>query len=104
MSAYEDALRLSSAERGSRVAAAAEMLAERKAGVVVDGTLALRADADTILREVIWSEGAEPEERVEAAKHLQRASTVGGVMNLERCQWIVVRDDGSGTVEVWRES
>ena len=67
MSAYKDALRLSSTERGARLTAAAELLAERKAVVVLDNTLALRPDAHRILCEVIASDGIAPEEQVEMA-------------------------------------
>ena len=104
MSAYKDSLRLSSTECGARLAAAAELLAERKAVVVLDNTLALRPDADRILCEVIASDGIPPEEQVEAAKRLLQASTLGSMINQERHQWIVVHDYGTGTVELWRES
>ena len=84
--------------------AAAELLAERKAVVVLDNTLALRPDAHRILCEVIASDGIAPEEQVEMAKRLLQASTLGSVVSQDRHQWIVVRDYGTGTVELWRES
>jgi hypothetical protein len=53
MSAYKHALHLSSTERGPKLQLATELLAEGKEVVVLDGTLALRPEADKILCEVI---------------------------------------------------
>ena len=104
MSAYKHALHLSSAEQGPRLQLAAEVLAERRAVVVLDDALALRPDSDKILCEVISSGSVAHQAQVEAAKRLLQESTLGRMMDRERCQWLVVEDYGTGTVELWRES
>jgi hypothetical protein len=104
MSAYKNALHLFSAEQGPRLQLAAEMLAEKRAVVVLDGALALRPDSGKILCEVISSGSIAPQTQAEEAKRLLRASTFGSFVDWDRCQWLVVEDYGTGTVELWRES
>ena len=104
MSAYKHALHLSSTERGPRLQLAAELLAEGRVVVVLDDALALRPDSDKILCEVISSGSAAHQTQVESAKRLLHASTLGSLVNSQRCRWLVVEDYGTGTVELWRES
>ena len=104
MSAYKDALHLSSAEQGPRLQLAEEVLARGDAVVVLDGALALRPQSDEILCEVISSRSNAPVVQVEQARQLLRDSTLGDVASKRKCRWLVVEDYGTGTVEVWRES
>jgi hypothetical protein len=83
---------------------AAEILAEGRAVVVLDGCLALRADSGRILCEVISSESVAPQVQVQTAKRLLQASTLGPLVDIKRCQWLLVEDYGTGTAELWRES
>ena len=104
MSAYKHALHLSSTERGPRLQLAAELLAEGREVVVLDGVLALRPESDKILCEVISAGSVPPQTQVESAKRLLQASTLGGLVDSQRCRWLVVEDYGTGTIELWRES
>ena len=83
---------------------AAELVAEGRAVVVLDGIIALCPGSDNILCEVISSGNIAPQAQAESAKRLLRASTLGGLVDTRRCQWLVVEDYGMGTVELWRES
>jgi hypothetical protein len=83
MSAYKDAFLLTSTDCRARLTAAADLLAESKAVVVLDNTVAFRPDADKILCEVIASGSLAPEEQIEAAKCLLRASTLGSLISQE---------------------
>ena len=104
MSAYKDALHVSSAEQGPRLQLAAEMLAEGRAVVVLDGGLALRPDSGRILCEVISSGSVAPQAQVQTAKRLLQASTLGRLVDIKHCQWLLVEDYGTGSAELWRES
>ena len=72
--------------------------------MVLDGALALRPDSDKILCEVISSGSIAPQTQAVRAKRLLQVSTFGGFVDRDRCQWLVVEDYGTGTVELWRES
>ena len=104
MSAYKDALHLSSAEEGLRLKLAEELLTRGQAVVVLDGVLALHSQSDEVLCEVISSGSNTPEVQVERGRRLLRASTLGSALGRRKCRWLVVEDYGSGTVELWRES
>ena len=104
MSAYKDALRVSSAEQGPRLKLAAELLAGGSSVVLVDGTLALRPHSDGIICEVISCGAIAPEIQAQRAKQRLEASTLRSALDTEKCQWLVVEDYGTGTVELWRES
>ena len=104
MSAFKDALHLTSVEQGRRLQLAAELLADGRAVVVLDNTIALRPGADKILCEVISAGSVAPETQVENGKRLLQASTLGDLVDTRRCEWLVVEDYGMGTVELWRES
>jgi hypothetical protein len=103
MSAYKDALHLTSAEQGPRLALAAEILAEGSGVVVLDGVLALRPASDKIQCEVISSGTTPPHAQVEAAKRLLLVATLGCLVDSHKCDWLLVDEYGTGTVELWRE-
>jgi hypothetical protein len=103
MSAYKDALHLTSADQGPRLALAAEILAEGSGVVVLDGVLALRYASDKIQCEVISSGATPPDIQVEAAKRLLQMATLRRVVDSDKCEWLLVDDYGTGTVELWRE-
>jgi len=104
MSAYKDALHISSAERGARLQLAVTLLAGQGPVVVLDDLLALRPDRDAILCEVIASGSLAPQAQVQNAKRLLQFSTLGGSIEGRQCHWLLVEDYGTGTVERWRES
>ena len=104
MSAYRDALHISSAENGARLQLAIELLASHGSVVVLDELLALRPDRDTILCEVIASGNLAPQAQVQNAKRLLESSPLGSSIRGKRCNWLVVEDYGTGTVERWCES
>jgi hypothetical protein len=105
MSAYRDAFHISSAEQGARLRLAAQILAEGAVVVVLDHALALRPVSEqTILCEVISAGSTAPQNQVEKAKHLLEVSTLSGFVDTGRCKWLVVKDYGEGTLELWRES
>jgi hypothetical protein len=104
MSAYKDALHLSSTELGPRLELASELLAGHRAVVLLDGLLALRPEGDEILCEVISSGSLTPQAQVQNAKQLLEASTLGGNVTRKKCRWLVVEGYGTGIAELWRES
>lgn len=104
MSAYKDALHLSSAEVGPRLQLASALLASRQSVVVLEGRLALRPELNEILCEVISFGNDAPEIQVQSAKRLLQKSTLGGTIPNRKCRWLVVEDYGMGTTELWRES
>jgi hypothetical protein len=101
MSAYKDALHITSDESGSRLALAQDLLGTGQGVVVLDGFLALRPTPEGLLAEVI-SDGAsrDPAALVGAARSLLDQATL--VLHVQPYAFLVVDDYGTGTSEIWR--
>ena len=107
MSAYRDALHISLAEAGPRLALAADLLAQSTAVVVLADRLALRPFDDRILCEVISASAIDErtyESEVSEAEHMLSQSTLKDLLPGRPLEWLVVADYGSGTVELWRKA
>ena len=107
MSAYRDALSISSDTEGPRRELALEVLASKGGVVLVDERVALRPIEDSVLCEVITrlpeesrSDSAMREE-INAAQDLLASSTLADVMKRSSLTWLVVDDYGSGTIQLW---
>jgi hypothetical protein len=105
--AYKDALHIELEEVGSRLSLASELLADRRAVVLLGDRLALRSLPDHVLCEVITqipeasrSPQAHKAE-VESARRMLEASTLGSALKGRKLQWLVVEDYGTGTTELW---
>ena len=107
MSAYRDALHLDSKAAEQRLRVAAELLRTGEGVVVLEGSLALRPGAGRITCEVIddclerQRSPSEYEALVAAAKILLHGSKLAPFVSLDRLDWIVVQDYGTGTTQVW---
>ena len=104
MSAYKDALTISSAEVGSRLQLACDLLTSGEAVVLLDGRLALRPERGFINCEVISSGSDAPDIQVREAKYLFRQSTLAGSISITSFRWLLVEDCGMGIVALWHES
>ena len=101
MSAYKDALHISSKESGSRLALARDLLSSGQGVVVLDGFLALRPTPEGLLAEVIsYGSSPEPVALVDAARVLLEQATL--VLPAQPYATLIVNDYGPGTMEVWR--
>ena len=106
MSAYRNALHIKSDVSGDRLTLAKELLSTGQGVVVIDGALALRANGNEILCEVIsGGQGADLSSEVADAKNLLLRSTISLLTTpgLD-LQWNLVEDYGTGTQELWRAS
>lgn len=105
--AYRDALALSAEDNGPRLELALSLLAESKSVVLYEDSIALRRDGSRIYCEVVdpYAEGHETEEHfqqlITASQDLLASSSLNARLPTETLVWIVVRDYGTGTVQVW---
>jgi hypothetical protein len=101
MSAYKDALHITSNESGSRLTLAHELLAAGRGIVVLDGFLALRPTPEGLLAEIISDRSSQdPAALVDAARELLAQATL--VLPHDPSAMVVVDDYGTGTLEIWR--
>lgn len=106
MSAYRDAFAIGADSSDQRLDRAAEILA---AGgiVLLDNTVALRPTETCLLCEVVETAPSarlcehEFEVLVENAQRVLDASRLGKRLPDMPRKWLVVEDDGTGTVELW---
>ena len=99
MSAYKDALHISSTETGGRLLLARELIASGKQVVVIDGLVALRRTNNALVAEVIASGASgDVDAMVETARELVRRSALSVSPN----EWLVVEDYGTGTLALSR--
>ena len=107
MSAYKDALYLDSTSSEQRLQLAANLLLTGEVVVLLEGCLALRPYGGRITCEVIdeWSEAQHSQAEYEAmlgrGKSLLFSSKLGSMIPLDRLDWVVVQDYGTGTTQVW---
>lgn len=101
MSAYRNCLHIASSESGQRLQLAADLLVHAKETVMIDNLLALRADPQGIICEVILAGSSEPRAQIETAKALLKDSSIGKYVHSLNLKWIAVEDYGTGTVQVW---
>src|SRR3546814_44449 len=101
MSAYKDALHITSNESGGRLALAQDLLGTGQGVVVLDDFLALRPTPEGLLAEVISdSSSRDPATLVDAARSLLDQATL--VLPIQPYAMLVVDDYGTGTLEIWR--
>jgi hypothetical protein len=101
MSAYKDALHITSNESGARLALAQDLLRTGQGVVVLDDFLALRPTREGLLVDVISdSSSREPATLVDAARSLLDQATL--VLPIQPHAMLVVDDYGTGTLEIWR--
>lgn len=105
MSAYKDALWISSTESGARLQVALEVLCEGLGEIVVDGIFALRPmPGGAIDGEVFASRGQPIPTYVAAASSARAvlaASNLAARLELDSIHWIVVEDYGQGVGLLW---
>ena len=107
MSAYRDALHIDRDAPPSRVRLAMSLLQSGEGVVVLEGRVALRPLQDHILCEVIDESGKsrrsphEYEALVEAGRQILATSQLENALPRKILSWLVVVDDGSGTIEMW---
>lgn len=107
MLAYQDALVIDDASSGQRLVLAAEMLERCEGVVMLDGVVALRPTPDAILCEVIERTPSahrcaeEFKVIIENAGRRLARSRLAGRLPRRPLRWSVVKDCGSGTVELW---
>jgi len=107
MSAYKNALHVSTTETGPRAQLASELLRSGEQVVVLENVLALRAERDSILCEVIVSPGSSPSSyssAVASAQALLNNSTLFNAVSGKCFTWLVVDDYGTGTSVLWHGS
>ena len=101
MSAYKDALHITSNESGRRLALAHDLLGSGQGVVVLDGVIALRPTPEGLLAEVISdSSSRDRATLIDAARSLLAQSTL--VLPAQPYAILVVDDYGTGTLEIWR--
>lgn len=107
MSAYRNALAVSAAASDERLTLAAEMLASGRGVVMLEAVVAVRSAGSHIRCEVVDPMPAarrcenEFEVLVENAQRMLESSTLGKVLPDLPREWLVVEDNGTGTVELW---
>jgi hypothetical protein len=107
MSAYKHALVIDDASSEQRLAFAAEVLERCEGIVMLDGVVALRPTPGAILCEVIDPMptahrcAEEFKVLVENAGRTFARSKLASRLPRRPLQWLVVEDDGTGTVELW---
>jgi len=107
MSAYKHAVVIDDASSEQRLALAAEVLDHCEGIVILDGVVALRPTPGAILCEVIDPTPTAhrcAEEFKVLAENAGRAlarSNLASRLPRRPLQWLVVEDDGAGTVELW---
>jgi hypothetical protein len=110
MSAYRDALHIEIDASPGRIDLAASLLRRSEGTVVLSERIALRPEPHRILCEVIVDShdprksSQEYESLVDAARELLNASPLGRAISKRKLEWVVVADDGKGTVELWKAS
>ena len=107
MTVYKHALVIDDASSEQRLALAAEMLDRCEGIVMLEGVVALRPTPDAILCEVIDPMPAahrcaeEFKVLVENAGRTLARSNLASRLPRKPLQWLVVEDDGVGTVVLW---
>jgi len=107
MPAYKHALVIDDASSEQRLLLAAKVLDRCEGVVMLDGVIALRPTPGAILCEVIDPTPAahrcaeEFKVLVENAGHTLARSKLASRLPRRPLQWLVVEDDGAGTVELW---
>ena len=107
MSAYKDFLHIDLDASKGRIDLATQLLRRSEGTVVLARRIALRPEPDRILCEII--EGShdprrspeEYESLVKDAREYLNASPLGDAIAKRTLEWVVVADNGTGTVELW---
>jgi hypothetical protein len=107
MNAYDSALHIDADASPQRLQLAASLLADRTAVVLLCGRLALRAEPERIVCEVLdpyhGERGSEARYRrlIEEAKQLLASSPISAAVRDKNHYWCVVDDYGMGTAQLW---
>jgi hypothetical protein len=107
VSAYKNALQLRTDASPQRIERAASVLDRGEEVVLIDGQLALRLESGRIMCEVIdpLFDGPKLEQRyralVQSAQQLLSASPLSAYARTKNLEWLVVRDYGTGTTQLW---
>ena len=107
MNAYQNALRIKTDTRDSRLDLARALLQSGEGAVLLEGVLALRSVGGRVICEVLsrfrdadQSDEAFVEE-IAAARALLEASTIRDAVLAREHEWIVVDDYGMGVAQLW---
>ena len=108
MSAYRDALTIEPDASRERVELAAEILSAGIGVVVLENSLALRRSGAALICEVLDPAplehrcAMEHEVLLENARRTLEASPLRCRLAEMPCEWLIVEEFGSGTIEGWR--
>lgn len=109
MSAYKNALAIDDSSSEQSISLAVELLELGDEVVLYNDVLALRLEAGNILCEIIdpypTSHRCAEEFKVliENAQRTLADSKIGHRLQHKQFRWLVVEDNGTGTIELWPE-